>query len=89
MTGQPWSIEFSPGGRKDLDRLDPQVRRRIYTALQRIAADPRQATGVRKLTGLEEWRIRVGAWRVRFAKDGDTQTIYITRILPRGRAYDR
>jgi mRNA interferase RelE/StbE len=89
MTDQPWSIEFSPRSRKDLDRVDRQVRRRVYAALQRIAADPRQATGVRKLTDVEEWRIRVGAWRVRFTKDEDTRTIYITRVLPRGRAYDR
>jgi mRNA-degrading endonuclease RelE of RelBE toxin-antitoxin system len=40
MTGRPWSIEFSPSGRKDLNRLDRQVRQRVYTALQRVAADP-------------------------------------------------
>jgi mRNA interferase RelE/StbE len=89
MTGRPWSIEFSPSGRKDLNRLDRQVRQRVYTALQRVAADPDQAAGVRKLTGLEEWRIRVGDWRVRFTRDNDAQVIYITRVLPRGRAYDR
>jgi mRNA-degrading endonuclease RelE of RelBE toxin-antitoxin system len=63
--------------------------RRILDAIDRVAADPRQATGVRKLTGTQEWRIRVGAWRVRFSKDETTRTIYITRVLPRGRAYDR
>jgi mRNA interferase RelE/StbE len=89
MTGQPLAIEFSPSGRKDLNRLDRQVRRRVYTALQRVAADPHQATGVRKLTGLEDWRIRVGDWRVRFICDDDARVIYVTRVLPRGRAYDR
>jgi mRNA interferase RelE/StbE len=89
MTDQPWSIELSPSGRKDLNRLDRQVRRRVYTALQRVAADPHQAAGVRKLTGLDEWRIRVGDWRVRFIRDDDVRVIYVTRVLPRGRAYDR
>ncbi len=89
MTDQPWAIDFSPRGRKDLNRLDRQVRQRVYTALQRIAADPRHATGVRKLTGLDEWRIRVGDWRVRFIQDDNARTIYVTHVLPRGRAYDR
>lgn len=89
MTDRPWSIEFSPSGRKDLNRLDQQVRRRVYTALQRVAADPNQAAGIRKLTGLEEWRIRVGGWRVRFNFDYEARVIVVTRVLPRGRAYDR
>jgi mRNA interferase RelE/StbE len=89
MTGQPWSIDFTHSGRRDLNRLDPQVRRRVYTALQRVAADPRQAAGIRKLTVLGEWRIRVGDWRVRFTRDDDARVIRITRVLPRGRAYDR
>jgi len=50
---------------------------------------PREATGVRKLTGLEEWRLRVGDWRVRFIRDDAARVIYVTRVLPRGRAYDR
>jgi mRNA interferase RelE/StbE len=89
MTDRPWSIEFIPSGRRDLNRLDRQVRSRVYTALQRVATNPHQAAGVRKLTGLDEWRIRVGDWRVRFIRDDNARVIYVTRVLPRGRAYDR
>jgi mRNA interferase RelE/StbE len=43
---------------------------------------------IRKLQGSDnEWRLRVGEWRVRFAPDNDRREIVILRVLPRGRAY--
>ena len=36
----------------------------------------------------DEWRLRVGGWRVRFTRSPDGQ-IQVLHILPRGRAYDR
>lgn len=41
------------------------------------------------LKGRDEWRLRVGDWRVIFARDSDAKTLTILRILPRGRAYQR
>lgn len=35
----------------------------------------------------DEWRLRVGDWRVRFTRNSDTRTVLILRVLPRGRAY--
>ena len=71
--------------RRDLSRADRQVQRRIVASLDRLVADP-QGSDVKKLTGRqEEWRLRVGDWRVRFTREADT--IYVLRVLPRGRAY--
>jgi mRNA-degrading endonuclease RelE of RelBE toxin-antitoxin system len=46
---------------------------------------------VRRLRGVDppEYRLRVGDWRVRFARDPNARLIVVLRILPRGRAYDR
>jgi mRNA-degrading endonuclease RelE of RelBE toxin-antitoxin system len=35
----------------------------------------------------DEWRLRVGDWRVRFTRERDTGVIQVLRVLPRGRAY--
>jgi len=68
---------LSPGGgwvftgraRRDLQRLDPPIQRRIVDALDRLTGEP-PAGDVVKLTGVEdEWRLRVGDWRVRFQRD--------------------
>jgi mRNA-degrading endonuclease RelE of RelBE toxin-antitoxin system len=64
------------------------VRARVVAALERLATnDP--GIEERTLKGLNEWRIRVGDWRIRSVRDDNTQTIYVVHILPRGRAYDR
>ena len=71
-----------------MERLDPLVRRRVYTALDQLASnDPR--VHERKLEALGDWRIRVGDWRIRFIRDTEARTIVVQRVLPRGRAYKR
>jgi mRNA interferase RelE/StbE len=69
-------------------RLDPPIRRRIFTALDRLAADD-SSLDVVKLRGEETWRVRVGGWRILFERDEAIRLIVVARVLPRGRAYDR
>jgi hypothetical protein len=60
----------------------------VVAALERLAAnDP--TVEARKLTGSNEWRIRVGDWRVRFIRHTDARVIFVNHVLPPGRAYDR
>ena len=71
-----------------MGRLDPQIAKRVIGALERlIVLDP--SLDLRRLQGSDEWRLRVGDWRVRLQLDFDARTVIVVRILPRGRAYDR
>ena len=83
-----WRYEIASTARRDLRKLDPPIRVRVLTALDRYVQDPAEGD-VRKLAGSEHFRLRVGDWRVRFARDDETRTIVVLRVLPRGRAYDR
>jgi mRNA interferase RelE/StbE len=66
--------------------LGRPIQRRIVEALDRLVGDP-PARDVVKLAGSDdEWRLRVGDWRVRFTRD-DERLIHVLRVLPRGRAY--
>lgn len=88
MSQPLWRIEYTPAARRDLRRLDTQVRARVVTALEQLTAnDPR--ADVRKLAGADEHRLRVGDWRVRFRRETESREIVVLRVLPRGRAYDR
>ncbi len=81
-----WHVEFTTRASRDVRRLDPPVRRRIYDALEKLTNE--QPSGdVIKLTGKEEWRLRVGDWRVLFARYPGDRVIRVLRVLPRGRAY--
>jgi mRNA interferase RelE/StbE len=62
------------------------VARRILAAITRIAEIARG--DVARLHGSDnEFRLRVGDWRVRFLMRGPNNLIEVVRILPRGRAY--
>ena len=91
MTGvtDGWEVRLSRKAEKDLTRLDPPVKRRVLSALVQLQQDPRGATSVRKLTGRAGSRLRVGDWRVIFDVSFPRREIYVVRILPRGRAYER
>jgi mRNA interferase RelE/StbE len=58
----------------------------VLDALERLVGE-RPAGDVTRLSGTDEWRFRVGDWRVRFQRDDAARVIYVLRILPRGRAY--
>lgn len=88
MSVEPWSVEFERRADKDLERLDPPIRERVFSGLERLASDPHSA-GLRKLSGRPESRLRVGDWRVIVELDVAQRTIVVLRVLPRGRAYDR
>jgi mRNA interferase RelE/StbE len=88
VTDHKWGVAFTPRARRDLRALDPQIRDRVLSVIDRVVArDP--ALDVRRLTGSTELRVRVGDWRVRFTRDVDAKLIVVQRVLPRGRAYDR
>jgi mRNA interferase RelE/StbE len=82
-----WRYELSPRAVRDLRQLDPPTRRRIFEALERLVEVP-AGGDQRKLRGSnDEWRLRVGDWRVRFRKVAETRTIVVVRILHRSAAY--
>jgi len=87
VTDETWGVAFTPRARRDLRAPDPQIRDRVLSVIERLAArDP--ALDVRRLTGTKELRVRVGDWRVRFTRDADSKLIVVQRVLPHGRAYD-
>lgn len=88
MTAERWGVEFERRAERDLERLDPQVKQRVLSAIGRLAEDPRSAD-LRRLKGRPESRLRVGDWRVIVGLDVAARAIVVQRILPRGRAYER
>lgn len=88
MNEEPWSVEFERHADRDLERLDPPVKRRVLETIERLAINPRSAA-LRKLSGRTQSRLRVGDWRVIIELDIPARTIVVERVLPRGRAYER
>lgn len=82
-----WQVRISRRARKQMEDIPLRDREFIVNALDRLAENP-YSGNIRKLTGLEnEWRLRVGQWRVRFVINDDEHTIDVLRVLPRDKAY--
>jgi mRNA interferase RelE/StbE len=81
-----WRVVWTKRAQHDLERLDRITGDRIGRAITRLAET--EQGDVKRLRGYEdEWRLRVGDWRVRLTFDPATESIEVLRILPRGRAY--
>ena len=82
-----YAIEWRPSARKDVRRLDPQVRRRVIEAIEALADDPRPAGSV-TLTGSPGWRrIRIGGYRVIYDVNDRALVVLVLRVGSRGEVY--
>ncbi len=82
-----YAVELKPSARKELERLPGKVIERMFPKLEALESDPRPA-GCKKLKGgRDEWRIRVGEYRVIYTIDDAKLRIGITRIRHRSEVY--
>ena len=81
-----WDIILTAAARRDVRGLPANISRRVGEALERLAE-----TGhgdIVKMQGHDqEWRLRVGDYRVRLTFESQTNTIRVLRVLHRREAY--
>ena len=83
-----YAVELKPPARKELDRLPLNVVERVFSKLESLAENPRPS-GCKKLKGgSNEWRIRVGDYRVVYFIDDAKQFVGVTRIRQRSEVYE-
>lgn len=72
---------------KQLKQFPVKLHNRIVVAIQALAKTPRP-TGSRKLTGSQnDWRIRVGDYRIVYEIDDDRREVRVNRIRHRREVY--
>lgn len=72
---------------KERKRIEVESRQRIDAALKRLGETARPP-GAKKLTGgRNDWRIRVGQYRILYEIDDEDRTITIWRIAHRRELY--
>lgn len=79
----PLQLIFEESAIRDLKRLPAADRERVLLRLEAFSMD--QPTKVKKLAGREEYRLRVGDYRVLFTRSGEKATI--RRVVHRKDAY--
>lgn len=82
-----YTITFTTSARRELQKLDGAIVRRIFPKIEALGQDPRPS-GCRKLVGTPNlWRIRVGDYRVVYSIEDDVLTIEVIAVRHRRDAY--
>ncbi len=82
-----YTLEIKPSAGKELDALSDALFARIDRKIMGLAENPRPP-GCKKLKGYrEQWRIRVGDYRVLYRIDDARQLVEVTRIRHRSEVY--
>jgi mRNA interferase RelE/StbE len=83
-----YSLEIKRSAQKELDPLNDTVFRRIDSKILVLADNPRPS-GCKKLRGYkDQWRIRVGDWRIVYFIDDSSKLVTITRVAHRREVYE-
>ena len=83
-----FAVEVKPSARKELEALPDNLLARVIRKLEALGLNPRPA-GCKKLKGYkDQWRIRVGDWRVVYIIDDTAEVVSVTRIAHRREVYE-
>lgn len=82
-----YTLALTESAAKELSRLTGPVVTRIAGRIERLADNPRPS-GCKKLKGgVNEWRIRIGDYRVVYTIEDTAKAVDVTRIAHRKEVY--
>jgi mRNA interferase RelE/StbE len=84
-----YSIEIDRIALKYLKKLDKPTRTRIYNHLEILSQDPYHSElDIKRMQGTtDEYRLRIGTYRIIYSVENNRLLIYIIKIGPRGDVY--
>ena len=83
-----YTVEVKPAARRELEALPDHVLSRVVRKLESLGHTPR-TVGCKKLKAYkDQWRVRVGDWRVLYIIDDAAKLVSVTRIAHRREVYE-
>jgi mRNA interferase RelE/StbE len=87
MESPGWQLELTQHARHDLKRLSPDMRGRIVSAIDGLTTIPRRGDIKNLRGGTNDFRLRVGDWRVTFGPNTERRMVVILSVSHRSAAY--
>lgn len=81
-----YQITFRSSAIKELRKLPADYRKSVASAIDGLVEVPRP-TGVKKMAGIDAWRIRVGEYRIVYSIEDKQLVIEVIRIGHRREVY--
>ena len=83
-----WTILYTASAAKCIRKLDPQIRRRVRSAVETLAEDPERGRPLQmSLNGLRSWR--TGDYRIVYRLKESEIEILVVAVGHRGDVYER
>ena len=76
--------ELTKKAARQLDQINEPLKSRIIKALRKLEKEPPDGD-IKKLQGLDGYRVRIGGYRILFDIEPDVISVY--KIAPRGGVY--
>jgi len=84
-----WSVTYTAAAIKALTGMDRTLAKRIRAKILALAQDPRAPNNnVKKLTGIEGYRLRIGDWRVVYTLKHEILTVIVIKVGHRREIYE-
>ncbi len=81
-----YEVRIVPSAEKEMNRLPSTVHARLSKRILSLEDNPRPRS-VRKLSGREEYRLRVGDYRILYIIDDRNHTVTIRAVAHRRKVY--
>lgn len=82
-----YRVALKSSAEKEFFRLPDHIAARILPKIKALATDPRPRGSKKLRGGKDEWRIRIGDYRVVYIVDDEMGRVEVTRVAHRGEAY--
>jgi len=84
--GSGWKWVATKAATRDLAGFPQNVQQRIFNELEQLVTDPRQCD-IRKVEGTDNYRLRVGDYRVVYYIEKRSRTCVVSEVAHRKDAY--
>jgi mRNA interferase RelE/StbE len=83
-----YRIDYAPKAEKQLRAIrDARISTPIRRAIEKLSGNPRPP-GCLKLVGeVDQWRVRVGDWRIVYRIEDGRLVVLVVTVAPRGGVY--
>ena len=82
-----YSITLKKSAGKDLDNINEPFISKIISEIENLSSNPRNDKVIKLSGKVDEYRLKVGDYRVLFFIDDKSKNVHIARVLHRQEAY--
>ena len=83
-----YRIDYAPKAIKQLRAVrDGRIAGPLKRAIEKLATDPRPVGSLKLVGEVDQWRVRVGEWRIVYRIDDGVLVVVVVTVTPRSGAY--